>query len=128
MGGGGEYFDGILSAYEKVIYLCFVSIPVISQFLIMNMILYVLQILPPFYFAVEMVDIWNIIECFRENGLNTLEADTELNSSRVEAILNSIFTQLNKRIPTTKQVDISQSVSMLLNWLLSAYDRYEDAS
>ena len=94
----------------------------------MNMILYVLQILPPFCFAVEMVDIWNIIECFRENGLNTLEADTELNSSRVEAILNSIFTQLNKRIPTTKQVDISQSVSMLLNWLLSAYDRYEDAS
>ena len=41
----------------------------------------------------DRVDIWNIIECFRENGLNTLEADTELNTSRVEAIVTSIFSQ-----------------------------------
>ena len=72
----------------------------------------------------DQVDIWNIIECFRENGLNTLEADTELNASRVEAIITSIFSQLNKRIPVSRQVDVQMSVSMLLNWLLSAYDRY----
>ena len=72
----------------------------------------------------DQVDIWNIIECFRENGLNTLEADTELNASRVEAIVTSIFSQLNKRIPVSRQVDIQMSVNMLLNWLLSAYDRY----
>ncbi|KAH3695954.1 hypothetical protein DPMN_083413 [Dreissena polymorpha] len=71
-----------------------------------------------------MVDIWNIIECFRENGLNTLEADTELNTSRVEAILSSIFSQLNKRVPVTRQVDVKMSSGMLLNWLISAYDRY----
>ncbi|XP_052256806.1 dystrobrevin beta-like [Dreissena polymorpha] len=70
----------------------------------------------------EMVDIWNIIECFRENGLNTLEADTELNTSRVEAILSSIFSQLNKRVPVTRQVDVKMSSGMLLNWLISAYD------
>jgi len=73
---------------------------------------------------VEQVDIWNVIECFRENGLNTLEADTELNASRVEAILASVFTQLNKRVPVTRQVDVATSSSMLLNWLISAYDRY----
>lgn len=72
----------------------------------------------------DQVDIWNIIECFRENGLNTLEADTELNASRVEAIITSIFSQLNKRIPVSRQVDVQMSVSMLLNWLLSAYDRH----
>ena len=77
-----------------------------------------------FLFAVDQVDIWNIIECFRENGLNTLEADTELNASRVEAIITSIFLQLNKRIPVSRQVDVQSSVNMLLNWLLSAYDRY----
>ncbi|XP_052775325.1 dystrobrevin beta-like isoform X2 [Mya arenaria] len=70
----------------------------------------------------EMVDIWNIIECFRENGLNTLESDTELNASRVESILTSIFMQLNKRVPITRQVDVKMSASMLLNWLISAYD------
>jgi len=70
-----------------------------------------------------MVDIWNIIECFRENGLNTLESDTELNASRVESILNSVFCQLNKRVPVTRQVDVKLSTNMLLNWLLSAYDR-----
>ncbi|KAL4235707.1 hypothetical protein ACF0H5_004100 [Mactra antiquata] len=70
----------------------------------------------------DMVDIWNIIECFRENGLNTLESDTELNSSRVEAILTSIYMQLNKRVPVTRQVDVKLCVNMLLNWLISAYD------
>ena len=76
------------------------------------------------FITVDQVDIWNIIECFRENGLNTLEADTELNASRVEAIITSIFSQLNKRIPVSRQVDVQMSVNMLLNWLLSAYDRY----
>ena len=77
----------------------------------------------PFSLTVDQVDIWNIIECFRENGLNTLEADTELNASRVESIVTSIFLQLNKRIPVSRQVDVQASVNMLLNWLLSAYDR-----
>lgn len=71
-----------------------------------------------------MVDIWNVIECFRENGLNTLEAETELNISRVESILMTIYCQLNKRIPVTRQVDVKLSTNMLLNWLISAYDRY----
>ena len=80
------------------------------------------------FITVDQVDIWNIIECFRENGLNTLEADTELNASRVEAIITSIFSQLNKRIPVSRQVDVQMSVNMLLNWLLSAYDRYSTTS
>ncbi|KAK3583118.1 hypothetical protein CHS0354_036866 [Potamilus streckersoni] len=70
----------------------------------------------------DMVDIWNIIESFRENGLNTLEPATELNASRIEGILRSIFSQLNKRVPISQQVQVDQSVSMLLHWLLSAYD------
>ncbi|KAL3867595.1 hypothetical protein ACJMK2_040478 [Sinanodonta woodiana] len=70
----------------------------------------------------DMVDIWNIIESFRENGLNTLEPTTELNASRIEGILRSIFSQLNKRVPISQQVQVDQSVSMLLHWLLSAYD------
>ena len=71
----------------------------------------------------SVVDIWNIIEAFRENGLNTLEPDSELNSSRVESVLNSIYVHLNKRLPLSQQVDTGQCVQMLLNWLVGAYDR-----
>ncbi|XP_036361393.1 dystrobrevin beta isoform X4 [Octopus sinensis] len=70
-----------------------------------------------------LVDIWNIIEAFRENGLNTLEPDSELNVSRLETILSSIFHQLNKRLPSSQQISVDQSVNLLLNWLISAYDR-----
>lgn len=70
-----------------------------------------------------LVDIWNIIEAFRENGLNTLEPDSELNVSRLESILSSIFHQLNKRLPSSQQIEVDQSVNLLLNWLISAYDR-----
>ena len=74
-------------------------------------------------FAVALVDIWNIIEAFRENGLNTLEPQSELNTSRVESILRSIYCHLNKRLPTSQQVDAEQSLMLLLNWLISTYDR-----
>ncbi|XP_048759880.1 dystrobrevin beta-like isoform X3 [Ostrea edulis] len=71
----------------------------------------------------SLVDIWNIIESFRENGLNTLEPDSELNSSRVEAIISSLFCNLNKRLPSTQQVNADQCVNILLHWIISAYDR-----
>lgn len=77
-----------------------------------------------FLFPVLLVDIWNIIEAFRENGLNTLEPDSELNVSRLETILSSIFHQLNKRLPSSQQISVDQSVNLLLNWLISAYDRF----
>ncbi|XP_078674673.1 dystrobrevin beta-like isoform X4 [Branchiostoma floridae x Branchiostoma belcheri] len=70
----------------------------------------------------HLVDIWNMIEAFRENGLNTLELSTELNVSRVESIVSSIMYQLNKRLPSTHQINVDQSISLLLNWLMSAYD------
>ena len=76
-----------------------------------------------FTISVLVVDIWNIIEAFRENGLNTLEPDSELNSSRVESVLNSIYVHLNKRLPLSQQVDSHLCVQMLLNWLVGAFDR-----
>ncbi|XP_047674342.1 dystrobrevin, beta a isoform X4 [Tachysurus fulvidraco] len=70
----------------------------------------------------HLVDVWNMIEAFRENGLNTLEHSTELSVSRLETIVSSIFYQLNKRLPTTYQINVQQSISLLLNFLLAAHD------
>lgn len=72
--------------------------------------------------SVHLVDVWNMIEAFRDNGLNTLEHNTELSVSRLETIVSSIFYQLNKRLPTTYQINVQQSISLLLNFLLAAHD------
>uniref|UniRef100_A0A5F9D2E9 Dystrobrevin n=1 Tax=Oryctolagus cuniculus TaxID=9986 RepID=A0A5F9D2E9_RABIT len=70
----------------------------------------------------HLVDIWNVIEALRENALNNLDPNTELNVARLEAVLSTIFYQLNKRMPTTHQIHVEQSISLLLNFLLAAFD------
>uniref|UniRef100_A0A8C6ZW01 EF-hand domain-containing protein n=1 Tax=Nothoprocta perdicaria TaxID=30464 RepID=A0A8C6ZW01_NOTPE len=71
----------------------------------------------------HLVDIWNMIEAFRDNGLNTLDHNTEINVSRLETIISSIYYQLNKRLPSTHQISVEQSISLLLNFIIAAYDR-----
>uniref|UniRef100_A0A3P9HKN3 Dystrobrevin n=1 Tax=Oryzias latipes TaxID=8090 RepID=A0A3P9HKN3_ORYLA len=70
----------------------------------------------------HLVDIWNVIEAFRENGLNSVDLNAELSVARLEVVLSTIFYQLNKRLPTTHQINVEQSISLLLNFLLAAYD------
>ncbi|XP_034039989.1 dystrobrevin alpha isoform X8 [Thalassophryne amazonica] len=70
----------------------------------------------------HLVDIWNVIEAFRENGLNSMDLTAELTVSRLEVVLSTIFYQLNKRMPTTHQINVEHSISLLLNFLLAAYD------
>uniref|UniRef100_A0A673LXU7 Dystrobrevin n=1 Tax=Sinocyclocheilus rhinocerous TaxID=307959 RepID=A0A673LXU7_9TELE len=70
----------------------------------------------------HLVDIWNIMEVFRENRLNSMNLNTEFSVSHLQAILSTIFYQLNKRLPTTHQINVDQSISYLLNFLLAAYD------
>uniref|UniRef100_A0A4W3H589 Dystrobrevin n=1 Tax=Callorhinchus milii TaxID=7868 RepID=A0A4W3H589_CALMI len=70
----------------------------------------------------HLVDVWNIIEAFRENGLNTMDPNTELSVARLEAIISTVLYQLNKRMPTTHQINVEQSISLLLNFLLAVFD------
>ncbi|XP_042353217.1 dystrobrevin alpha isoform X6 [Plectropomus leopardus] len=70
----------------------------------------------------HLVDIWNVIEAFRENGINTMDLNAELSVARLEVVLSTIFYQLNKRMPTTHQINVEQSISLLLNFLLASYD------
>jgi hypothetical protein len=69
------------------------------------------------------VDIWNVIEAFRENGLNSMEHRFEVPLERLESLLSNIFYGLNKRLPTNSQIDAESSVTMFLNWMISAYDQ-----
>ncbi|XP_031721130.1 dystrobrevin alpha isoform X4 [Anarrhichthys ocellatus] len=70
----------------------------------------------------HLVDIWNVIEAFRENGINTMDLSEDLSVARLKVVLSTIFYQLNKRMPTTHQITVEQSISLLLNFLLASYD------
>lgn len=67
------------------------------------------------------VDIWNMIEAFRENGLNTLEAGTLVNRARLDTLLASLYSSLNKRLPPGQNVDVEKTSSLLTTWLMFTY-------
>uniref|UniRef100_A0A8C1JZG9 Dystrobrevin n=1 Tax=Cyprinus carpio TaxID=7962 RepID=A0A8C1JZG9_CYPCA len=70
----------------------------------------------------HLVDVWNMIEAFRDNGLNTLDVCTEISVARLETIITCIYQQLNKRLPTTHQINVQHSTSLLLNFMLAAHN------
>lgn len=67
----------------------------------------------------HLVDIWNVIEAFRENGLNTMDPQSDVSVARLETLVSSLYHNLNKRLTTAQQVD--SKASLLLNWLIAAY-------
>ncbi|XP_026319872.1 dystrobrevin beta isoform X2 [Hyposmocoma kahamanoa] len=69
----------------------------------------------------HVIDIWNVIEAFRENALNTLEPTACVNVTRLETLVSSLYHNLNKRLPPVHQVSVEACSALLLNWLLSAY-------
>lgn len=44
--------------------------------------------------------------------------------SRLETLISTLYHSLNKRLPVGQHVVIESSTSILLNWLLSAYDKW----
>uniref|UniRef100_A0A673HDC0 Dystrobrevin n=1 Tax=Sinocyclocheilus rhinocerous TaxID=307959 RepID=A0A673HDC0_9TELE len=70
----------------------------------------------------HLVDVWNMIEAFRDNGLNTLDVCTEISVARLETIITCIYQQLNKRLPTTHQINVQHNTSLLLNFMMAAHN------
>lgn len=62
-----------------------------------------------------------MIEAFRENGLNTLEPQSEVSVARLETLVSSLYHNLNKRLPNAQQVPVDARAGLLLNWLIAAY-------
>ncbi|XP_043219112.1 dystrobrevin beta-like isoform X4 [Amphibalanus amphitrite] len=70
----------------------------------------------------HLIDIWNVIEAFRENGLNVLEPQTAVNSSRLDSLLTSLYLALNKRLPLQHQINLDAAVNTVLSFLITTYD------
>ena len=75
-----------------------------------------------FLFSVHLVDIWNMIEAFRDNGLNSLDHSLEVSSEQLGLLLRNIFYDLNKRLPSNGQIEAEESEQMMEGWMLAAYD------
>ncbi|XP_050546261.1 dystrobrevin beta-like isoform X2 [Daktulosphaira vitifoliae] len=75
----------------------------------------------------HILDIWNIIEAFRENGLNILESHVEVDIYKLENVISSLYFNLNKRLPSEQLVDADQLTIMLLNWIISVYSLFYQA-
>ena len=78
----------------------------------------------PFVAAVYLVDIWNMIEAFREAGLGSVDAAAEVPLNLLEMLLSCVFCALNKRLPNSAQIDVADSVNSLFSFLVCAYDVY----
>lgn len=76
------------------------------------------------FFSVYLVDIWNMIEAFREAGLSSLDCADEVPLSALEVLLTCVFCALNKRLPNSAQIDVTDSVQSLFSFLVCAYDVY----
>ncbi|KAG7300904.1 hypothetical protein JYU34_015246 [Plutella xylostella] len=74
----------------------------------------------------HVIDIWNVIEAFRENSLNTMEPGACVNVTRLETLVSSLYHNLNKRLPPAHQVAVDACAALLLNWLLDATTDGED--
>ena len=71
-----------------------------------------------------LVDIWNMIEAFREAGLGSVDVAAEVPLNVVEMLLTCVFCSLNKRLPNSAQIDVADSVNLLFGFLVCAYDVY----
>ena len=49
--------------------------------------------------GLALLDVWNVIEAFRENGLNHVEPDLSIPRAKLEALLASMYGALAKRLP-----------------------------
>lgn len=71
----------------------------------------------------HLIDIYNVIEAIRDAGLNAIEPNTIISTTRLENLVSSLFNQLSKRLPTTHTIDPRESAALLVPFLLAAVNR-----
>ena len=81
--------------------------------------------------GLALLDVWNVIEAFRENGLSHVEPDLSIPRPKLEALLASMYGALAKRLPppgsssgsssaVTSPKDLQAMASWLFSWLFTA--------
>lgn len=75
----------------------------------------------------HLIDVWNLIEAFRENGLNSVEPYTPMTLSRLETLIVTLYVHLNKRVPIGQQLHVHPASLYLTKWIVSVFNLKEDS-
>lgn len=75
------------------------------------------------FVKVHLIDLWNVIETFRDNNFHTLDLFSELEMSKVEQCIQNMYIQLNKRLAYNQQINVDSQTQLLLAWLFCLYDK-----
>ena len=70
-----------------------------------------------------MIDLWNVIENFRDNNVHTVDLLFELDLSRLESLVRNMYIELNKRLAFNQHINVDSQTQLLTAWLLNLYDK-----
>ena len=71
----------------------------------------------------HLIDLWNVIETFRDNNLHAMDVLVEIEASRVEVCIQNMYMQLNKRLAQSQHINVESQTQLLMAWLLNLYDK-----
>jgi len=72
---------------------------------------------------VHLIDLWNLIETFRDNNLQAFDVLNEIEFNKIELCINHMYMQLNKRLAFNQHINVENQTQLLLSWLLNIYDK-----
>jgi hypothetical protein len=81
------------------------------------------QLVNNFWKIVHLIDLWNVIETFRDNNLHTVDIFSEIETSKVELCVQNMYLQLNKRLAHNQHINVESQSQLLMAWLLNLYDK-----
>lgn len=78
-----------------------------------------------------LLDVWNVIEAIRENGLHNVDPELSIPKAKLEALLSSMYGALAKRLPPpggsmgghnsgVSPSDLQNMASWLFSWIFTA--------
>jgi hypothetical protein len=72
---------------------------------------------------VHLIDLWNVIETFRDNNLHTLDLLNEIEANKLETCIQNMYIELNKRLAYNQHINVESQTQLLTAWLLNLFDK-----
>jgi predicted transcriptional regulator len=73
---------------------------------------------------VHLIDLWNVIETFRDNNLHTLDLLNEIEANKLETCIQNMYIELNKRLAYNQHINVESQTQLLTAWLLNLFDKH----
>lgn len=71
----------------------------------------------------HLIDLWNVIETFRDNNIHTVDLLYELDLTRLDSCVRNMYVELNKRLAFNQHINVDSQTQLLTAWLLNLYDK-----